>query len=301
MSRLPLLALLLVVIATPLQAQAPAIPPATDIYLAPIRLLPAAPTMGPARVASDNPGGYDNQPAFGPDGRAMLFTSSRDGRQTDLYFLEIQTRQIRRLTDTAESEYSPTPMPDDAGVSMIRVEHDGTQRVWKMGEAGTTPVLVAPTVKPAGYHAWLDATHLAIYVLGQPNSLQMFDTATGRATIVAKDIGRTLARRPTGTVTFVQRSGPTWMVREVAPGATEPRDVTAALEGSADRDYAWGPDGTLFMTRGAEIHWWRPGQPGWTLLADPGIGELSRLAVSPDGRWMAIVAREKAAGGPVED
>ena len=79
-------------------------PPATDIYLAPIRLMPAAPAMGPARVASENPGGYDNQPVFGGDGRAMLFTSSRGGTQTDIYFLELQTRQIRRFADTPESE-----------------------------------------------------------------------------------------------------------------------------------------------------------------------------------------------------
>ena len=64
-------------VATP-NATAQTSPPATDIYLAPIRLLESAPTMGPARVASENPKGYDNQPFFGPDGRAMLFTSNRE-------------------------------------------------------------------------------------------------------------------------------------------------------------------------------------------------------------------------------
>jgi hypothetical protein len=47
------------------------------------------------------------------------------------------------------------------------------------------------------------------------------------------------------------------------------------------------------MTTASEIHWWRPGQSGWTLLSAPEIGTLSRLAVSPDGRWMAIVAAER--------
>ncbi len=55
---------MLLAVAAPLSAQAP-VPPATDIYLAPIRLMPAAPAMGPARVASENPGGYDNQPEIG--------------------------------------------------------------------------------------------------------------------------------------------------------------------------------------------------------------------------------------------
>ena len=61
----------------------------------------------------------------------------------------------------------------------------------------------------------------------------------------------------------------------------------------ADRDAAWAPDGTLFMTTASEIHWWRPGQAGWTLLSTPEIGTLSRLAISPDGRWMALVAVER--------
>lgn len=274
-------------------AQTPAVvPAATDIYLAPMRLLPTAPTMGPARVASENPGGYDNQPFFGPDGRAMLFTSSRDGKQTDIYFLELQTRQIRRFTETPESEYSPTLMPDDAGVSVIRVEPDGTQRLWKVGQ-GEKPSLLVPGVKPVGYQAWIDAGRVAVFVLGKPATLQIVDVASGKATVAANDIGRSLLRRPGGTISFVQRDGETWRVKEWVPASGEIKDIVPALEGSETRDMAWASDGTLFMTRGSEIHWWRPGQTGWTLLVDPEIGPLSRLAVSPDGRWMAIVAAEK--------
>lgn len=267
-------------------------PPSTDIYLAPIRLQGPVPAMGPARVASENPKGYDNQPFFGDDGRAMLFASNRDGRQTDIYFLELQTRQIRQLTDTPESEYSPTPMPDDRGVSVIRVEADGTQRVWAFDGLGTRPSVVAPAVKPAGYHVWIDATQLAVFVLGKPATLQIVDTASGKARTIASDVGRSLLARPTGTISFVQRDGERWLVKEYRPASRDVVDIVPALEGSSDRDAAWAPDGTLFMTRGGEVHWWRPGQEGWTLLAAPGVGQLSRLAVSPDGRWLALVVAE---------
>ena len=273
-------------------------PPATEIFLAPMRLTPTAPTMGPARVASENPNGYDNQPYFGTDGRSMLFTSNRDGKQTDIYFVELQTRQIRQFTHTPESEYSPTVMPDDAGVSTIRVEADGTQRVWRFAGDGAAPALVLRDVKPAGYHAWIDPGRLAVYVLGKPATLQIADLETGAARVVATDIGRAVLRRPAlvgrsgGTISFVQREGDGWTVKEWLPATGEIRPIVAALPGSTDRDAAWAPDGTLFMTKGGEVHWWRPGQEGWTLLADPGIGALTRLAVSPDGRWMALVAAE---------
>lgn len=272
-------------------ARPPIASPATEIYLAPMRLTPTAPTMGPARVASDNPKGYDNQPFFGSDSRSMLFTSNRDGTQTDIYFLELPTRQIRRLTETPESEYSPTVIPGDLGVSVIRVEADGTQRVWQVG--GDTPASpLLRDVKPVGYQAWIDSSRLAIYVLGTPASLQIADVDTGKSREVARDIGRSVARRPSGTISFVQREGAGWMVKEYEPDGGAIRPLVAALTGSADRDTAWAPDGTLFMTKGGDIYWWRPGQEGWTLMSSPEIGPLSRMAVSPDGRWMALVAAE---------
>jgi hypothetical protein len=276
-----------------LQARAQtAPPPATEIYLAPIRLSPSGPAMGPARVASENPGGYDNQPFFGADGRTMLFASNRDGKQTDIYFVELPTRQIRQLTNTPESEYSPTVMPDEAGISTIRVEADGTQRVWRFGEGGDAPSPVLRDVKPAGYHAWVDAGRLAVYVLGKPATLHIAEIATGTSRVVASDIGRAVLRRPTGTISFVHREGGDWIVKEWDPTTNQVRPIVAALPGSAERDAAWAPDGTLFMTKDGEVHAWRPGQEGWALLASPGIGALSRLAVSPDGRWMALVAAE---------
>ena len=265
--------------------------PATEVYLASLTLAGARASAGVPVNISKN-AGYDNQPSFLPDGSAILFSSNRDGKQTDIYFLELPTRQLRQFTRTPESEYSPTVMPDEAGVSVIRVEADGTQRVWQFAEGGTGATVLAPAVKPAGYHAWIDAGHLAVFVLGKPATLQIVDVASGKAETVASDIGRALLRRPTGTISFVHRENGAWIVKEYDFAAKAIRPLVPALEGSAERDAAWGPDGSLFMTRGTEVHAWRPGQDGFRLVGDPGIGQLSRLAVSADGRWMALVAAE---------
>ena len=180
---------------------------------------------------------------------------------------------MRQFTRTAESEYSPTVMPDDAGVSAIRVEADGTQRLWKFGELGEGPTLVLPGVKPAGYHAWIDAGRVAVYVLGKPATLQIVEVASGKAETVASDIGRALLRRPTGTISFMHRESESWIVKEYDPASRAVRVLVPALEGSPERDAAWGPDGTLFMTRGGEVFGWRPGQEGFRLVGDPGIGD----------------------------
>ena len=57
--------------------------PATDVYLAPLTINGTAISVG-APVNITSRAGYDNQPAFTPDGRAILYTSIREG-QADIY------------------------------------------------------------------------------------------------------------------------------------------------------------------------------------------------------------------------
>ena len=85
----------------PAQAQGVASPPDTEIYLAPLKVSGAAIEVGEAINITNSPG-YDNQPSFTPDGRAILFTSVRgpspgvpggSHTQTDIYRYEIAARQ----------------------------------------------------------------------------------------------------------------------------------------------------------------------------------------------------------------
>ena len=129
-----------------------------------------------------NSPGYDNQPSFTPDGGGILFTSIRGGgTQTDIYRYSVAAGTSARVTDTPESEYSPTMTPDGAHISVIRVESDGAQRLWRFTLDGRAPELVLADVKPVGYHAWTDDHTLALFVLGSPATLQIADTRTGKA------------------------------------------------------------------------------------------------------------------------
>jgi hypothetical protein len=58
---------------------------------------------------------------------------------------------------------------------------------------GSDPEIVVPTVKPVGYHAWIDPDNLALFVLGSPNALVHFDLRSQHADTMARDIGRSLA------------------------------------------------------------------------------------------------------------
>src|SRR5579862_4315163 len=72
-------------------------PPDTDIFLASLTVDGDTVTVERPENITKSPG-YDNQPSFTPDGRSVLFTSNRGGKQTDIYRYDISTRQTVRVT-----------------------------------------------------------------------------------------------------------------------------------------------------------------------------------------------------------
>jgi|SRR5579862_265872 len=124
----------------------------TDIFLAPLSIRNGMVEIG-APVNITNRPGYDNQPSFTPDGKAVLFTSVREDAQADIYRYDVGSKLITRVTKTPESEYSATVMPSGDRFSVIRVEPDSTQRLWSFRLDGTDPRLVIERLKPVGYHA----------------------------------------------------------------------------------------------------------------------------------------------------
>jgi hypothetical protein len=205
---------------------------------------------------------------------------------------------VAQVTGTPECEYSPTVTPD-GGLSVIRVEADGTQRLWRFTADGKDPSLVLTDIKPVGYHAWLDKTMLALFVLGPPATLQVADTTTGKGEIVATNIGQSILRMPNGGASFVQQSGTgaerTLTVTQltVTNGKPVTKALTTAVPGATQAHLAWTPDGTLLMAHEGALHAWRSGAAAWERIADLnglGLRNVTRLAVSPKGDRIAIVA-----------
>ena len=78
-------------------AQTPQAPPRTEVYLASFTSGPAGTVSGPLINVSQSPG-YDNQPSYTPDGQAILFTSDRVDRQTDIFRYNLASKSLTRLT-----------------------------------------------------------------------------------------------------------------------------------------------------------------------------------------------------------
>ena len=293
-----------------LAAQAAA-PPDTEVFLATLSVRDGKVEIGKPINISNNQG-YDNQPSFTPDGAAVLFTSVRGGRTpdpansaatgSDIYRYDIAAARLSQVTDTPEAEYSPTVTPDGRHISVIRVEADGTQRLWRFTTDGTQPELVLKEVKPVGYHAWADGSILALFVLGsqgRPATLQVADTRTGQAHEVATGIGRSIQRIPGGGISYVSRAAApkgqpaALSVRELDPATRQTRQLVSVPSSANEADTAWTPDGLLLATVQGKLVGWRRGNAEMTPVADLellGLRSATRLAVSPKGDRIAFVA-----------
>ena len=277
--------------ATPLGAQGD-----PDIFVASLGGGRGAVSVGTPRNVTARPG-YDNQPSFSRDGRTLFYTSTREDAQADIYRIDLASWAITRVTRTApESEYSATEVPGGGALSVIRVERDSAQRLWRVPlapDAGEERVYL-PALKPVGYHAWADDTHLVMFVLGTPSNLVVGDLTNGRADTVMVNVGRSLHRIPgTNHVSFVSKAyEENWYVMELDVATRESRPLAKLPKGT--EDYAWLPDGRLVAGSGSKLLVADPkGSAAWEQVADlagAGLTSISRLAVSPNGDRIAIVA-----------
>ena len=266
----------------------------TDIYLAPITRLRDAIVVGPAINVTHRPG-YDNQPSFLPNSRGILYTVVGADAQADIWRYDIAERRTTRVTSTPESEYSAVVMPGGRRMSVIRVEADSTQRLWSFDLDGSNPQLLLSALKPVGYHAWLTPSRLATYVLGSPPTLHVIDSDGSHDEIRARDIGRAIQRIPgREAFSYAQRDSAKalWIMTQGAAGS-----ASMLVRAPADNEYhAWTPDGVLLSVTGGKLVRWNralDATSGWVPVADlakGGIRNVTRLAVSPDGRWLAFVA-----------
>ena len=272
--------------------------PETDVYLLPLtgKGTALAPASREARNIT-NRAGYDNQPAFSRDGRSIFFTANHGDGHTDIYRhdLALRTTQVVKRT-RPESEYSAFPTADGRAITVIRVEADSTQRLWQLSLDGRSEQLLFPDIKPVGYFAQPNDSTWVMFVLGTPVTLQVGYHGRGTGTVLARHVGRSLHRIPgTTRASYVQKGATAgdsvWRVMELDPDTRTATELVALP--SRREDVAWVDGNTLLVADGTRLLRWTRGRAAWEQLADLSgqpLRNITRLAVSPDGRWLAFVA-----------
>ncbi len=277
----------------PVPVQVAANPTATDIWVAELLESGRGLRVGTPVNITDRDG-YDNQPHFLPDGSGFLYTSIGSSGQADIHHFDLRRNRDRRLTRTAEGEYSPTPLAG-GGFAVVRVEMDGRQRLWAFDDRGENPRLLLEAIEPVGYMAWVDEYRVGLFILGEPHTLVVGDTRTGQKTELLRSVGRSLHPVPgRARLSAVHKvSEDEWNIVEFDPLGGDPIVLAPAL--SPAEDFAWTPDGSLLMARGSQLFLRRPGEmQEWVEIADLaefGLSQMTRIAVSPAGDRIALVGQ----------
>ena len=266
--------------------------PGFDIYLAQ-RVGSDAPVKFKLAGAAVERPGYDNQPHFSPQGHGMFFTSQRDGRQTDIYFLEGDLGREEQVTTTAWSEFSPTMMPDGSHLSSILIEEDGsTQRLWQYDITfNKDRKVLLPDIKGVGYHAWLDENTVALFIVGEPLTLHVADLSAGTSVQIAENIGRSLQKVPgKNSLSFVDKTiDNQWMINEYDLESGSFANLVETLSGS--EDFVWLDAQTILMAQEKKLFSHTVSGAEWSLAGDYSgslPGNITRLALNGDGTLLAL-------------
>jgi tricorn protease-like protein len=248
------------------------------------------------RNVTSNPGFYDNQPSFMPDGDTFLYSSSDEMGTTDVYMFDLRSRSRRRLTYTPEgSEYSPTPTLDKRGFSCIILEQDGTQKLWKYFTNAPIASLVTE-VSNIGYHTWYDESKLGLFIVGDKNTLHVVDVESGSSRQIDDEIGRSMYKIPgqnkISYISLKQRNN--WKIMSLDMESYETTVIIKSLPES--QDYIWTADGIILMGDGKKLYKFDPTtDTDWVELADLskyGLGNFTRIAINQQVSKLAVVVDE---------
>lgn len=133
--------------------------------------------------------GYDNQPSFHTDQPILYYSSFNDEGRADILSYNYKTGVTTAITKTSEREYSPTLTPDKSSLSCIIQRDNGAQNLGKYPVDGGEPSVIIDNMI-VGYHAWADNSHLALFILGEPQTLHYLRLPTKEDAVLAQNIGR---------------------------------------------------------------------------------------------------------------
>ena len=247
-----------------------------------------------ARNVTARPG-YDNQPWFLPDNGGLLYTSRRDG-QVEVFQYDLETGSATRVTSTPEHEFSPS-LTASGHLLVVRWAADMSEGHLWLYAADGTPLHAAPGDVPrVGYYAEAGPDHYLVFVNDSVQTIALSDRRGGEVRKLGERFGgsppKTIPGAPaSASYMMVDEAGDRWIAEyDVTAGRTTPI-VKPRGRGS---HYAWTPAGEILMADGNRLFAFRRGDADWREVAsfdEPGLARISRIAVSPDGRRVALVGQ----------
>jgi ketosteroid isomerase-like protein len=255
-------------------------------------------------VNVSNHPGYDNQPAFFPDGSRLVFTSQiaeldETGHAVQAVLHDFASGSSTPLVGALG--FSPTPAADGKSLMLLR---DG--RVWLRDGAAKETALTETT--DAGYYTRFDDRTWALFMNDNQRRIVIYDATTKALDTMAVGANTAPFRIPgKRAVTFVASEpfpAPEGEAAKNAPPRKlvlrqldiDSRHVTtlATIPFATSGSHVWTSHGTLLIASGHTIYEWNPAyQDDWHKAAEfdnPELQGLTRIALSPRGDRIALVS-----------
>jgi hypothetical protein len=239
---------------------------------------------------------YDNQPFFTPDSESILFSSERDGKQTDIYEYFIQAEKIEQVTATESSEYTPKSSPDNLIITFVRDgEVNPDRTVWQLNRESGEYSWAINSKEPVGYYHLNHETGDVLFWSRFGFSVQYLNVKRNLDRFVSGNAVPGTPKQIPGTALFSfvhrQTNEEVW-IKSFNP---ETFAITPIAPITGDNsDYAWAANGDIFRAEVNVLYVWKKdGNSGsWTKVQEMSEmfkGVIYRLAISPDSKKIALV------------
>lgn len=235
--------------------------------------------------------GYDNQPCFSPDSKELLFVAVEDSGQSEIWKYNIKDKTKTRITNTEESEYSPTFIKGGARISTVRVDKDGGQRFYLLDYPVTINAEYVKNSDSIGYSCWVNDSMITMFVVEDTSSLQVLDLKTQERTFVITNPGRCMKIHPKNKdLYFIDKNDSAhWFLSTYNFKTKKVKQIIEMLPGS--EDFAFFSDGKLICGFKGGIFELKGNS--WLAIGRPIVSmenDFYRIAISPDDQYIAVVS-----------
>jgi dipeptidyl aminopeptidase/acylaminoacyl peptidase len=245
--------------------------------------------------------GYENQPSFSADGKTIYFTSQGDTLAgSDIYTYEVENGQTKQVTFSATSEYSPMITPAGDAISVVIVEGDKAQRIWQYPFSGDKPTRIFQR-DSVGYYAWINEHSVLAFILSDGKTMAerlAVISNNGTEKKLADSIGRGIKVFGSSAL-FVKKIQLENYLYLTDYSGIQPLIKTPgkSQDFAVYKKYVLMAEGGLLYAakmhlKNHEIVGLDPFVPVMD-LAPYGMKKISRIAVSPNGKTMAVVTEDK--------
>lgn len=259
----------------------------------------------PVKLTHDD--GTNSQPAFTPDGKAIVFSATRDtgtAARSDIYRLDLASKKETRITHTAENENSPTVNTRGEYVAVrwnpaTLFKEFGP---WVYNADGTPARAVLRAPDTTGYYMPLANGD---YALTRPKSktftIAIFDAKTGTITDVDEGVPALPAQiipsqRALSYVRMDSADGH-HTLRRYDLGTRKISDLGPTV--TSRTAHAWIPShNAILMAKGNALYMRLATDTAWQQVAtfnDPDLRNAAAYVVSPQGDKLILTSSKRPA------